>query len=192
MNRIHLPDIRVDDFAEQDIGPCLDYWYRSPPALMESMNVDVDKLPSEQRMRELLTILVRRACDGVAPAPILTIRHIGEAIGVHELTHLDPGRSAVMHAHIWQARYRGAGIGPVSYLAAMRIFFDRFDLESIRFETPAENVSAQRVKSKLGIEPHGEGVIDMPMLRNPVKTVSYRVLRAELDAIEKFVRSTAR
>jgi hypothetical protein len=28
MNRIHLPDIRVDDFAEQDIGPCLDYWYR--------------------------------------------------------------------------------------------------------------------------------------------------------------------
>jgi hypothetical protein len=32
----------------------------------------------------------------------------------------------------------------------------------------------------------------MPMLRNPVKTVSYRVLRAELDAIEKFARSTAR
>ncbi|KVL30858.1 GNAT family N-acetyltransferase [Burkholderia sp. MSMB1835] len=191
MNRIHLSDIHVDDFAEQDIIPCLDYWYRSPSTLMESMNVDVGKLPSEQRMRELLTILVQRAHGGIARAPILAIRHMGDAIGVHELTHLEPGLSAIMHAHIWQARYRGIGIGSVSYLAAMRIFFDRFDLQSIRFETPADNASAQAVKSKLGIAPQGEGVIDMPMLRNPVKTVSYRVLRHELDGIAEFIKSTA-
>ncbi|WP_176045605.1 GNAT family protein [Burkholderia sp. BCC1644] len=191
MNPIRLSDIHVDDFAERDIVPCLNYWYRSPPALMESMNIDVEKLPSERRMQELLTILVLRGCSGMAPVPILTIRHMDDAIGVHELTHLDAECSAVMHAHIWYARYRGIGIGPVSYLAAMRIFFDRFDLQSIRFETPASNASAQSVKRKLGIEPYGEGVIDMPMLRHPVKTVSYRVLRHELDSIERFVRSTA-
>ena len=136
---------------------------------MESMNVDVDKLPSERRMRELLTILVRWNRSGAAPAPILAIRHMGRAIGVHELTHLSPGCSAVMHAHIWQARYRGIGIGSVSYPAAMRIFFDRFALKCIRFETPIDNLSAQSVKRKLGIEPQGEGTIDMPMLRTPVK-----------------------
>ncbi|EKS9794147.1 MULTISPECIES: GNAT family protein [Burkholderia] len=191
MNRIHLSDIHVDDFIEQDIAPCLDYWYRSPSALMESMNVDVDKLPSERRMRELLTILVRWNCSGAAPAPILAIRHMGRAIGVHELTHLSPGCSAVMHAHIWQARYRGIGIGSVSYPAAMRIFFERFSLKCIRFETPIDNLSAQSVKRKLGIEPQGEGTIDMPMLRTPVKTISYRVLRKELEEIEKFVNPIA-
>ncbi|MDN7490976.1 GNAT family N-acetyltransferase [Burkholderia sp. AU31652] len=191
MNRIHLSDIHVDDFAEQDIAPCLDYWYRSPSTLMESMNVDVDKLPSERRMRELLTILVRWNRSGAAPAPILAIRHMGRAIGVHELTHLSPGCSAVMHAHIWQSRYRGIGIGSVSYPAAMRIFFDRFALKCIRFETPIDNLSAQSVKRKLGIEPQGEGTIDMPMLRTPVKTISYRVLRNELEDIEKFVNPIA-
>lgn len=191
MNSIRLSDIHVDDFTEQDIAPCLDYWYRSPPSLMESMNIDVGKLPSERRMQELLRILVQRARGGAAPAPILAIRHIGTAIGVHELTHLSPGCSAVMHAHIWRARYRGIGIGSVSYPAAMRIFFDRFDLQCIRFETPIDNPSAQRVKRKLGIEPQGESVIDMPMLRTPVKTASYRVMRNELDHIERFVTQIA-
>lgn len=183
-------DVWVADFAEADIAPCLHYWYRSPEPFMRSMGVDVTKLPSEPKMRELLQACIAAPTD--RPSPILTIKYRGQSIGVHELTHLCPAESAIMHGHIWNEQHRGIGIGPYSYVAAMRQFFARFELQEIRFESPAHNVSVRRVKEKLGIVPCGEGLLHMAMLAEPVKTISYKVARHQLLHIESCIASAGK
>jgi hypothetical protein len=65
----------------------------------------------------------------------------------------------------------------------MAEFFTRFSLDSIRFESPADNVGANRVKTRLGIDPQGEGVFDLPILRAPLRTLRYRVTPQQLPAI---------
>jgi RimJ/RimL family protein N-acetyltransferase len=133
-------------------------------------------------MREMLEMAAE---GGVSPAvpgsAILTIRLRGEAIGVHELTHVAARSSGMMHAHIWNRSHRGLGIGLVSYVKAMQKFFERFDLKQIVFETPEANIGARQIKARLGIAPQGRGSIKLP--------ISYRVLCSEIPIIERNMRA---
>lgn len=188
-NKLILTDINIQDFSFDDIDLHLNYWYRSPPDFMKSLKIDINKLPSERIMREILEEHVNNVKDGIKKSHILSIKHINKTIGVHELTHLTINNSAIMHAHIWNSDYRGIGIGPISYLLAMKVFFLRFNLKEIRFETPLHNISARKIKEKLGILESGFSTIDMPMLIEQQPTISYIVHSDDLEKIEKNVEN---
>jgi|HubBroStandDraft_1064217.scaffolds.fasta_scaffold18299_3 hypothetical protein len=185
-----IDDIDVGDFAVSDIAGVLDYWYRSPPDNFLALGLCREALPSESCMREMLEMAAE---GGVSPAvpgsAILTIRLRGEAIGVHELTHVAARSSGMMHAHIWNRSHRGLGIGLVSYVKAMQKFFERFDLKQIVFETPEANIGARQIKARLGIAPQGRGSIKLPILSRPLPTISYRVLCSEIPIIERNMRA---
>lgn len=179
-------DIRVTDFAEADMDGFLSYWYDADPAFLATMGVDPGKLPSRRKMREMLELnLERDRRSGTPQNTILSVRLKGETVGVHELTHLTPGDSGILHAHIWDKAHRGRGIGIISYVEAMAVFFRRFALARIVFESPAHNVGANRIKDKLGIKAAGEGVIDMPILSKPLPTVRYVVEAGDMPAIRR-------
>jgi RimJ/RimL family protein N-acetyltransferase len=183
---MQIEDISIADFSHADIPGMLEYWYRSPRAHLVAMGVSPESLPREKHMCEMLEMNIEknRAAE-VSRQAILSIKLRGETIGVHELTHIDPPVSAIMHAHIWSGSHRGLGIGLVSYVLAMKKFFSRFDLKEIRFETPLTNAGAQRIKTKLGIQPREEtGSITLPIVDGILQTMSYRVLRSELPDIE--------
>ena len=140
-------------------------------------------------MREMLLLnIARRDEKPGGVETILTIKVRNVSVGVHELTHLAAPTSGIMHAHIWDASYRRLGIGMVSYVKALRRFFDRCGLEQILFATPSHNVAARRVKERLGIRPVGTGVLRWPIMTKPVETISYRVLRAEMPMLERNMR----
>ncbi|HSK41432.1 MAG TPA: GNAT family protein [Arenibaculum sp.] len=177
-------DIAVVDFAGADIDGFLRYWYDADAGFLAAMGVDPAKLPSRRKMREMLELNLERDERSRTPQnTILSIKLKGETIGVHELTHLTAGDSGILHAHIWDRAHRGRGIGIVSYVKAMQVFFRRFDLARIVFESPAHNPGANRIKDKLGIEASGEGMIDLPILRHPVATVRYVVAAGDMPAI---------
>lgn len=183
-------DVAVVDFTEADIDGFLRYWYDTDPGFLDAMGVDRGKLPSRRKMREMLELnLERDKRSGTPQNTILGIKLKGETVGVHELTHLTPGDSGILHAHIWDKAHRGRGIGIISYVKAMEVFFLRFDLARIVFESPAHNPGANRIKDKLGIEASGEGVIDMPILRRPMPTVRYVVATGDMPAIVRNMES---
>ncbi len=189
---LDLADITIGDFAVADIDGFLAYWYDSGADHLAAMGVDPAKLPSRRKMREMLEWNIERdRLTGSKRNAIVSIKLKGETIGVHELTHLSARDDApegsyadgVMHAHIWRAEHRHLGLGLVSYVKAMQAFFDRFALDAILFESPADNPAANKIKTRLGIEAVGEGRFDLPILRTAVRSVRYRVTPADMPAI---------
>ncbi|WP_323121959.1 hypothetical protein [Burkholderia alba] len=187
-----IADIEVAPFTGADIEGFLAYWYDGGDGHLIAMGVDPSKLPGRRQMGDMLALNIERDARSAHPQnAILSIKLRGRTVGVHELTHLvpregePPGRyaSGVMHAHIWHAEHRRLGIGVVSYVKAMRAFFERFALDAIRFESPADNAGANRIKVRLGIEPQGEGVFELPILRDAMRTVRYSVTPDQLPAI---------
>lgn len=186
-DRISTSDITVADLDAPAVERILSYWYESPAEYLQSIGVAPEKLPSRRKMREMLELKVKRR---EAAPTILVVRLRGEGIGVHELTHIQPGVSAVMHAHIWSAEHRGRGIGVVSYVRAMERFFADHGFERILFETPTANVAANRIKEALGVPPSGSGALFLPIMTRSVETTRYAVERSSLGAIVERVERT--
>jgi RimJ/RimL family protein N-acetyltransferase len=195
---MNIDDIQVREFSGDDIAGFLDYWYDSDPAFLKSLGVNPGKLPNRHKMREMLELDIRRQGQGGnRPSALLAIALKGRTIGVHELTHLRarPGgggtgfESGVMHAHIWRPEHRGRGIALVSYVRAMQEYFRRFRLDAVLFESPVHNRGANRIKDKLGIAATGESTMRWPLLDGAVRTLQYRVVPADLPAIERRMRA---
>ena len=94
-------------------------------------------------------------------------------------------KEIMYHAHIWLPEFRKKGIGSHSYVHAMRFYFDAFNLQSIKFDTPAINAGPNRLKEKLGIEVIGESILEShPILRPGIKIIHYEMTRERFN--EKF------
>lgn len=184
-----LSDVEVGDLVPGDVEHIVQYWHGSSPDYLLSIGVARERLPSPRKMHEALAL--KLASAGTAPT-ILVIRLKGEGVGVHELTHVDPGVSAVMHAHIWREEDRRRGIGLVSYVRAMERFFALHRFERIIFETPRANTGANRLKQKLGIEPTGSGTIYLPIMTGSMDTTRYVVEASALPRLVARLESTWR
>ncbi|WP_394824669.1 GNAT family N-acetyltransferase [Pendulispora albinea] len=180
MSGVRMSDITVASLELADVDAIVRYWHESPAEYLRALGVAPEKLPNRRKMHEMLALKVAQQ---VAPPTILVVKVKGESIGVHELTHIEVGISAVMHAHIWKAEHRGKGFGAVSYVKAMERFFEAHGFRSILFETPRANASANRLKEALGLAPCGNGTIYLPIMTSPMETTRYSVERADLPRL---------
>lgn len=178
---ILVTDIAVSDLEQEDIESILNYWFGSSSLeLRTMMAIDQKKMPSRRLMREGLAF--KAGQKNVAPT-ILIIKVRDISIGVHELTHIEPNVSAIMHAHIWSADHRGRGIGTVSYLRAMERFFEAHALQRIIFDTPSKHLASNRLKHAWGISPCSTGTFVIPTMSEPLETIRYQVERSDLAQI---------
>jgi RimJ/RimL family protein N-acetyltransferase len=188
--RAAFDEVEVRDLALADLDAYVEYWHRPGNPALSALGIDPRKVYPAKKMREMLALnIAGNAALAASQMSTLAIVYAGAAVGVHELTHLVAGDSAVMHAHIWDGAQRGRGIGLISYVKAMRLYFERFGLATIRFETPKVNAAANRIKDKLGLRRVGRGTFDLPILAGAVETDSYVVTRAELSRILAEVRA---
>lgn len=188
--RAAFDEVAVRDLEPGDLDAYVEYWHRPDNAALAALGVDPRKVFPAKKMREMMALTIaNNAAAAESRMSTLAIVHAGRAVGVHELTGLVPGASAVMHAHLWDGAQRGRGIGLISYVKAMRLYFERFGLREIRFETPTVNAAANRIKEKLGIRRRGSGTFDLPILAHAVETDSYVVERDELGPMYDAVRA---
>jgi RimJ/RimL family protein N-acetyltransferase len=188
--RAAFDEVEVRDLALADLDAYVEYWHRPGNPALSALGIDPRKVYPAQKMREMLALnIANNTALAASQMSTLVIVYAGAAVGVHELTHLVAGDSAVMHAHIWDGAQRGRGIGLISYVKAMRLYFERFGLATIRFETPKVNAAANRIKDKLGLRRVGSGTFDLPILAGAVETDSYVVTRAELTRLLAEVRA---
>jgi len=175
--------VSVRDFQASDIQKQLDYWYRSPAGYLESIGVDPARLPSESEMAANLA----KVC-GKSEIPAVTILVNQCAIGVHLVAPVVRGESAVFHAHIWDASWRGKGVATRSYPLACEIFFKRFQLKRIDFKTPLQNIGAIRVKEKLGILVVGEEELATPIGRSGLRARCFEWTLSEFENFQRVNR----
>lgn len=110
--------VSVRDLQPEDIPMVLDYWFRSPPGYLESRGVDLNKMPIEDSLKEML----EGKCRGMGPKTAVTILYKNVPIGIHTLTPLVENEYGVFHAHIIRPEFRGRGIAAKSYPLACKGF----------------------------------------------------------------------
>jgi RimJ/RimL family protein N-acetyltransferase len=187
--RARFDEVELRDLAPDDLDAYVEYWHRPDNPALSALSVDPRKVYSAKKMREMLALTIaNNAALPRSQMSTVAIVYAGRTVGVHELTHLVPGDSAVMHAHIWDPSLRGRGIGLISYVKAMRLYFERFGLRTIRFETPKVNSAANRIKEKLGLRARGSGTFDLPILSRAVETDSYAIQADELARVYDEIR----
>ena len=177
---INLDTVSVRDFEVQDIAHVLKYWFHSPLGFVESMGVDLTKLPKESDMKEHLTKRLHlNSTLKVSKLNALAILYKGQPIGFHTLVPIVEGEFGVFHAHIWQTDMRQKGVGFYSYPKACKVFIERFNLQKILFKTPIQNIGAVKVKEKLGIRCIGEEVIGFDIIKEGTLGKVFELTREE-------------
>mgnify|MGYP001584581062 CR=1 FL=1 len=181
-NKIDPNLIEMRDLSEQDIPLILNYWYHSPQGFFESMGVDLTKMLTESEMEKKLRekLSENKTLQG-SKLNVVIILYNKEAIGNHTINPLVEGDHGIFHAHIWKMGMRGKGLGVYTYPKACKIFMQRFNLKKILFKTPIQNISAIRVKEKLGIRFVGEEIIDFGIVRAGTRAKVFELTKEEVD-----------
>lgn len=166
--------VSLSEITYQDVKLLMSYWYDSPEDFVKGMSVNRQGMPE----REVFTKKLHEKIDACQRNPniksnYLAIKLDSKTIGVHSLSDILDGESAVFHAHIFEQQLRGKGIGKISYLKAFGIFFKRFNLETLEFKTPIVNTASNKLKQSLGIEAVERIVLNKPHLLPGTEAIRY-------------------
>lgn len=187
LSRARPGEVSLREFMPRDIEAVLSYFFDSPRPFLRSMGLRARKPGDRERWVAGWRQHFAKA-RRLRGAPIrLTILYKGRRVGIHTLTHIEPRRSAIMHAHFFRAEDRRLGIGRLSYVLAMRRLLREHRLKEIIFKTPLINAGALRIKQILGLRPRGTETLDWPVLRPGIRARVYRVDRRALAAAARRV-----
>jgi RimJ/RimL family protein N-acetyltransferase len=169
-------DVQVRPFAERDVDPLLDFYYRSVRDAPAIQDFDFDRFPKESVMRQQLFGLLN------TPS-IVTVEHLGRPVGVHQLLDMKDGQ-AEFWAVLWNAEVRGKGIGAVSWYKACQYFFDSFPgLHVLLFKAPKSNPFSERLAKKLPLKFINEEELASPLYKAGIRANVYSVTRSEFERL---------
>lgn len=143
------PELSVRPLRPEEAGLVVRYFTEASPADIERMGVDPAKLPDPARWeRDLRAVLA-------APPPASASAYYawlvgGEPVGFSSLKDVAVGGSASQHLHMWSARHRGQGFGPVLFCRTALAGYARFGLRAIVCEPSARNPMPNRLLQKVG------------------------------------------
>jgi RimJ/RimL family protein N-acetyltransferase len=176
--------MQLRDFDESDIQLFSDYWFKSPPGVIEGRGVDLKKLGTPEDFKERALGRIQEGNNGkTSQMATLTILWDGRSIGAHPLTHVINGKSASMHAHIWDESLRHKSLGMYSLLIGAKIFFERFQLEEMMFHPAVHNPAPNRLLQKLSLRFLGESVVVGQILRENLIGNLYSMNKGELKVL---------
>ena len=180
--KITSEQIAIRNFLPNDFSALADYWTNKSAEYWASLGVDKSKMKSREQFLDFFNETYAKLGD-VPTVGVIELS--GKAIGVHTLTELKEGVSAVMHSHIFEPEFQRKGISFFSYPKAMKHFFNKFKLEKILFKTPKLNVGANKAKQKLGIPILGETTFESPISLGVIPAYLYEV---DLELVEKLLQ----
>jgi RimJ/RimL family protein N-acetyltransferase len=182
MSSISPDDIVIRNFQPEDIVPLVDYWTGNSEEFWRVRGIDTSKIKPRS---EFIALYEKAFQERGDLKNFATIVFRGIAIGVHGIAEVVENESGVFHAHIWNDAHRGQGIGIFSYLKAADFFMKKFALKKIIFKTPKINISANRVKQKIGIPCLGDTIFESPILIKPLEANLYELDETLLTQLKR-------
>jgi len=143
--------LSVREIQEPDIERITNYWLRSETSFLESMGVDLNKLPTKEQMAEMLL--------GQLAAPLEKKRSYciiweldNKPIGHSNTNPTVFGEEAFMHLHIWDSGIRKKGLGSEMIKKTLPYFFNNLELKRLYSEPYALNPAPNKALEKVGFE----------------------------------------
>ena len=110
--KITSEQIAIRNFLPNDFSALVDYWTNKSAEYWASLGVDKSKMKSREQFLDFFNETYAKLGD-VPTVGVIELS--GKAIGVHTLTELKEGVSAVMHSHIFEPEFQRKGISFFSY-----------------------------------------------------------------------------
>ena len=139
------------EMQTKDIELIVDYFVKADYNFLKGMGVDKNKLPSRKDWINTLKHDLEKPSKGKKFYYIIWELD-GNPIGHSNLTNIKFAKSAKMHLHIWNSKYRKAGVGTNLIQQTMPHYFDKFKLEKLICEPYAENHAPNKVLKKVGFK----------------------------------------
>ncbi|MCB9081791.1 MAG: GNAT family N-acetyltransferase [Lewinellaceae bacterium] len=141
--------IHVREITPADISLIADYWLLSPPAFLQSMGVDLAKLPSREGLTQMLTAQIQ-APPAAKKSYALIWEIEGKPAGHSNVNDIVFGQQATMHLHLWQPNSRQKGLGTLLVKQSLPFFFENLQLQVLYCEPYALNPAPNKTLEKVG------------------------------------------
>lgn len=144
MNNIHVSELQPAHLPQ-----LADYWFTSPSVYLESLGVDVQKLPSRADF-------IARISEQIALSPTernsfaLVWQLNGAAVGHANLNPFVFAKEGYLHLHLWQGEARQQGLGMAFLQQSLPIFFESLQLQQIICEPYGHNPAPNALLAKAG------------------------------------------
>lgn len=137
------PNISVREMELTDIDLVADYWLKSNPDFMESLGVDLEKLPSREELTSMLHEQINLPIHKKQSYALIW-EIDGIAAGHSNVNNIEYGKVATMHLHLWQSIHRQKGLGSNLLRLSLPFFFRNLQIEKLIVEPFAYNPAPNR------------------------------------------------
>lgn len=144
-------NLSIREMQKEDIDPLIHYWLNAEPSFLETMGVDLAKMPARDQWEEMLNEQLKQSYDEKKSYCLIWLVD-GKAIGHSNVNKIIFGKEAFMHLHIWVNGIRKKGMGTILVKMGLSLFFKNMELKKIYCEPYALNPAPNKVLEKVGFE----------------------------------------
>ncbi|MEO8088354.1 MAG: GNAT family protein, partial [Bacteroidota bacterium] len=141
--------LSVREIAARDLDLIADYWTLSNPDFLESMGVDLAKVPPRKDLLEMLSQQLNQKYEDKKSFGIIWELD-GKAVGHCNINKIIFGNEAYMHLHLWYYEQRRRGVGSVLVKMTLPHFFNHYRLKKLYCEPYALNTAPNKTLEKVG------------------------------------------
>ncbi|MOA15751.1 hypothetical protein D3C78_1359300 [compost metagenome] len=142
--------------SSDDIGSIINYWTTADVEFLKGMGVDLNKLPSEEQWRDMLSEQLSQSYEQKKSYCIIWLID-GKPVGHSNVNKIIFGEEAYMHLHLWESVNRKSGSGAELVKLSLPFFFTNLKLKTLYCEPYALNPAPNNTLKKVGfsfIEEH--------------------------------------
>jgi len=146
-----MANLSVREITATDVPLLADYWTKSDPAFMQSMGVDLEKIPPRDELIEMLSKQIGQPYP-VKPSYAIIWLIDGKPSGHSNINKISFGEEAYMHLHLWNNLERKKGMGSELLRMTLPKYFDNFKLRKLFCEPYALNDAPNHTLRKIGFD----------------------------------------
>lgn len=144
-------NLSVRELEPSDIELISAYWLKSDKAFLESMGVDLAKLPTEEQFANYLTIQMNTPIPQKESYCIIWLEN-NIPIGHSNTRPTTFGKEAFMHLHLWNKETRRKGMGTELVKLTLPYFFGNLEIKDLYSEPYALNPAPNKTLQKAGFD----------------------------------------
>src|SRR5262245_2697951 len=146
-----MASLSIRELTAPDIQLLADYWTKSDPAFMQSMGVDLKKIPDRDDLVEMLSQQLDKLYKEKPSYAIIWLID-GIPSGHSNINKIIFGEEASMHLHLWKHAVRKKGMGSDFVRQTLPYYFSNFNLQKIYCEPYALNDAPNLTMRKVGFD----------------------------------------
>lgn len=175
--------IGVREFIESDLEKIVDYFVQADSNFLTEMGAEKSKLPNKETWIQNLQTELAKPYREKSYYYIIWLLD-DEPIGHSNVSHIEFGKSATMHLHLWENEKRKSGLGLEFLRMTIPHYFEKFELKTLICEPYSENVAPNRTLKKIGFDLTRTyetipGVINFKQIVN-----RYELTREQVDTLK--------